>query len=427
MVNRPPDDERVEVLLTGATGFLGKVVLAELLKRLPTARIWALVRPSESQTARERYIRQVRLSPAFEDLPRGTWRRVRPLRGDVAKPDLGISPGMTRLLRERLTHVVHCAASVDFDLPLRDAAVSNISGSLHCLALARSCERPPVMVSVSTAYVGPHPPCGPLREELVPLPLDPQATYDAILAGDADQAELLTASRHPNTYTFTKCLAEHLLVAQRGDVPLQIVRPSIISASHSDPVPGWIDSYAAFAGFVVLIGAGRLRALRAVPETPLDIVPCDAVATRIVDCALEPPSSGDVGIHYAVVGVDRAPTVQECCDRIVEYFTLSPIDRKPGMSYVGSDPVRFELEHLQHHVAPRTLATAWLGLLGKDRSRRGVKRLFERVSYLNEAFPYFTHNTFDFQPKQPLELPGHDPGDYITEVCSGVTQYLMGR
>jgi fatty acyl-CoA reductase len=419
---RPP-----EILLTGATGFLGKVVLAELLQRMPEARIWTLLRPSSQHTARERHVRQIRMSPAFRELPRSIWERARPLRGDLAHEDLGVSPAMTRLLRDRLTHIVHCAASVDFDQPLRAAARSNIAGSLHTLALARSCARPPVMVSVSTAYVGPHPPDGPLREILVPLPVDPRQTYEAILAGELRQEELLATTGHPNTYTLTKCLAEHLLVAERGDVPLRIVRPSIISASRSLPVPGWIDSYAAFAGFVVLIGAGRLRALRAEPDTPLDIVPCDAVATRIVDCALASAQPGDHSIHYAVVGLDRAPTVRECCDRIVDHFREHPIDRRPGMSYVGSDPVRFELEHLQHHVAPRTLATAWLGLLGRERTRMGVKRLFQRVSYLNEAFPYFTHNAFDFRPEQPLELGEHDPGEYITEVCRGVAKYLMGR
>jgi fatty acyl-CoA reductase len=418
---------RPEILLTGATGFLGKVVLAELLERLPGARIWVLVRPSETQTARERFIRQVRLSPAFAGVARETWERVRPLRGDMFEPDLGISPAMTRLLRERLSHVVHCAASVDFDQPLQAAATANIAGSLHALDLARSCHNAPVMVSVSTAYVGPHPPGEALAEALVPLPLDTERVYESIMAGEADRDALLEETGHPNTYTFTKCLAEHLLVARRGEVPLRIVRPSIISASRARPVPGWIDSYAAFAGFVVLIGAGRLRALRARPQTPLDIVPCDAVATRIVDCALGNGQEGGHSIHYAVVGLERAPTVQECCDRIVEYFTAHPIDRKPGMSYVGPDAVRFELEHLQHHVAPRTLASAWLGLLGKERTRQGVKRLFRRVSYLNEAFPYFTHHAFDFQPAQPLELPDHDPGEYVTEVCEGVARYLMGR
>ncbi len=416
-----------EILLTGATGFVGKVVLAELLREQPEARIWTLLRPSVSMPARERHLRLIRMAPCFRDLPRSTWKRVRPLRGDLARPDLGISPAVRSLLTDRLTHVVHCAASVDFEQPIEGALSSNVDGSLHVLDLARDCRRGPVMVSVSTAFVGPHPPEGPLLESPVELSIDPSEAREAIREGRLDQATALANSGHPNTYTFTKCLAEHLLFERREHVPLRIVRPSIISASRNRPLPGWIDSYAAFAGFVVLIGAGRLRALRADPDVPLDIVPCDAVAERIVEQTFASAEPGELSISYAVVGLDRAPTVQQCCDRIIAWFSEHPIDRKPGLAYVGTDPLRFEIEHLQHHVAPRHLATTWLGLLGRARTRLGVKRLFERVSYLNQAFPYFTHNRFDFQPRQPLALEGYEAESYVDEVCQGVSRYLLGR
>lgn len=41
----------------------------------------------------------------------------------------------------------------------------------------------------------------------------------------------------PNTYTYTKALAEHILVEERGDIPLAIVRPSIVGASWKEPFP----------------------------------------------------------------------------------------------------------------------------------------------------------------------------------------------
>ena len=42
---------------------------------------------------------------------------------------------------------------------------------------------------------------------------------------------------HPNTYTFTKCLAEYVLAEQAQDLPVVIFRPSIIGASLREPVP----------------------------------------------------------------------------------------------------------------------------------------------------------------------------------------------
>jgi hypothetical protein len=46
----------------------------------------------------------------------------------------------------------------------------------------------------------------------------------------------------PNTYVYTKGLAEQLLETKRGSVPLAIVRPSIVTAAESEPFPGWVDN-----------------------------------------------------------------------------------------------------------------------------------------------------------------------------------------
>ena len=55
-----------------------------------------------------------------------------------------------------------------------------------------------------------------------------------------EQLELLTPSLkggRPNTYTFTKALAEHLLIREAGDLPLAIYRPSIVGAAYEEPFP----------------------------------------------------------------------------------------------------------------------------------------------------------------------------------------------
>ena len=41
----------------------------------------------------------------------------------------------------------------------------------------------------------------------------------------------------PNTYTYTKQMAESMLVAEAGDMPLCIVRPSIVTAAWKEPFP----------------------------------------------------------------------------------------------------------------------------------------------------------------------------------------------
>lgn len=53
---------------------------------------------------------------------------------------------------------------------------------------------------------------------------------------------------HPNTYTLTKHMAEHIVNDYHGRLPLCIVRPSIVTVSHQEPFPGWIDNIYGIAG-----------------------------------------------------------------------------------------------------------------------------------------------------------------------------------
>ena len=228
-----------EVLLTGATGFLGKVVLFELLRRreaLGIDRIHVLVRTNRNGTAERRFENDIASSPCFAAMESDWTGYVTALACDLSLPGAGIDVEERAALQESVTHVINCAASVQFDLPIEKAAAANITTALEMLELARGCTRLESFVNVSTAYVTPHiSDDEPVREVLAPLPRPARELYEAIQRGEVDENELMARSGHPNTYTLTKCIAEHLLVEQQGDVPLALVRPSIISASMERP------------------------------------------------------------------------------------------------------------------------------------------------------------------------------------------------
>jgi alcohol-forming fatty acyl-CoA reductase len=82
----------------------------------------------------------------------------------------------------------------------------------------------------------------------------------------------------PNTYTFTKRMAEHLLVENNAkNLPMYIIRPSIIGASLEEPFPGWTDSIGLAGGLYLLAGLGLLREIPGDPNNIGDIVPVDIV------------------------------------------------------------------------------------------------------------------------------------------------------
>lgn len=102
----------------------------------------------------------------------------------------------------------------------------------------------------------------------------------------------------PNTYTYTKALAEQLLEEQCGTVPLAIVRPSIVTAALKEPVPGWVDNYngatgktidywhthascilkhwpLSFIGTIAAVGKGFFRVMKINADLVADIIPVD--------------------------------------------------------------------------------------------------------------------------------------------------------
>lgn len=413
--------DRRTFLLTGATGFLGKVVLEELVRRrdeLRVGKVHVVIRPSDSRTAAERFAHEVVASPCFAKLPPGWTDLVEVVEADLEHPGLGLN-GHGTAVESTVTHIIHSAASVSFDLPIAEAAKANIVAALNVLELAKRCPRLERMVDVSTAYVTPHNGAdGIVQEVLAPLPRPAAELFDAIQAHRESERKLLHESGHPNTYTLTKSIAEHLLMERRGHVPLTIVRPSVISASLQHPFPGWIDSTAAFGGFVLMIGLGHLRAVVGHGESRLDIVPVDEVAARILSSLDHPPAMPQAIVH-ATAGSRLSPTLLECWDTIAEYFGVNRVQRRPTRAYLGPRKLSFLMADALHHRLPTTMAS----LRGKD-LRRKARSLRARLDMLNRAFPYFTSNSFAFHSSQPM-ADGFVPRDYVRLVCQGMHLHIL--
>ncbi len=421
----------MKIFLTGVTGFVGKVVLEELLRRqdeFGLERVDLLIRPSEREpNPEQRFKKEVAASPCFSRLPPDWTRRVAVVPGELTLENCGMFPPEWERLSKEVTHIINCAASVEFDLPVEEAAAANILSSLHVLEFAKACVGLKRMVSVSTAYVTPHAGNIPIEEKIVPLKRPAGEIYREILSGKVDTQELLKETGHPNTYTLTKCLAEHLLSEKRGSVPLAIVRPSIVSASWKTPFPGWIDSRAAFAGFVALIGSGYLRSVVAQYPVRLDVVPCDVVAHRIVETTVRENADdpGSLEIRHAVAGLHGSCRIRTCIEVIEGFFRRHPADRYPHLIYVGSKNWKFKLKEFWHHHLPLGLTRTWCSLTGKRKQKKRVRRLTSQLNYLNRGFPYFTHHTFDFKASMPLSDPDFVKAEYIETVCRGVHGHLL--
>lgn len=419
------------VLLTGCTGFVGKVVLEELLRRreeLDIDRIHLLIRPRGRKSPEDRFNRSLGQSRAFSTLEPGWKKFCSPVAGDMLDEGLGVSESDAERLQKELTHIIHCAASVRFDLPIAEAASINITGALRVLEFAKGCGKLQRLVDVSTAYVTPHPGGGPLvvEEELVKLPFDATDVYQEIIAGRSDEKALMARTGHPNTYTFTKCLAETLLSERREDVPLTLLRPSVVSACRRRPFAGWIDSHAAYAAFISLLGAGHLKVARVNPTAVLDVVPCDDVADRIISCTFEPELQQPFVIRHAVAGIENSGELPRLAYTHERHFKAHPHEKEVRWAYVGENLAAFRFHEIVHHHMPISAARVATKLTGQKRANVKLERLAKGLGYLDEAFHYFCHHTFDFRTAFP-PLEDFNLDTYLQSVSDGISEHLLKR
>ena len=148
-------------LLIGATGFIGKVWLANLLHDLPEiGKVYVLIRRNRSQTALARFQKLVEESPVFGPLAEQHHsrladfirERVEVVEGDVTKPGLGLSPEVAARLRATLDVTVNSSGLTDFNPDLRDALSSNVVAVRNVLDLLKTCDRA-ALLHLSTCYV----------------------------------------------------------------------------------------------------------------------------------------------------------------------------------------------------------------------------------------------------------------------------------
>jgi Male sterility protein/haloacid dehalogenase-like hydrolase len=149
------------ILLIGATGFIGKVWLENLLAGVPEiGRVHLLIRGSRSVTALQRFQRLVEESAVFEPLAARYGdkfseflrERVEVHSGDFSEPGLGLAPEVRQRLGRSLDVIVNSAGLTDFNPDLREALATNVGATANVLDFLRTCDHA-ALLHLSTCYV----------------------------------------------------------------------------------------------------------------------------------------------------------------------------------------------------------------------------------------------------------------------------------
>jgi thioester reductase-like protein len=267
------------VLLTGATGFIGMELLARYLE-CTDRRVYALVRGASDREVAARLDGTLRCLFGT-DHPYAS--RVVAVRGDIARPDLGLGRRRRDALAERVGEVVHGAASVSFGLSLDASRAVNVEGTRRMLELAQRCHQRGGLrrfTYISTAYVaGEH-------------------------AGCFSEDDLDVGQSFRNAYERSKFEAEQHVTRWRARLPVTVARPSIVVGEREG---GWTASFNVLYWPLRAFSRGAYAALPARADAPVDVVSVDYVADAVLALSQAGEAEGatfhlTAGPHVSSVG-----------------------------------------------------------------------------------------------------------------------------
>ncbi|MFB7955998.1 amino acid adenylation domain-containing protein [Streptomyces sp. NPDC056045] len=311
-----------EVLLTGATGFLGAFLLRELLIRT-SARVHCLVRGTDQAHAAAR-LRAVQ--EAYGIVNEEAQGRIVVHAGDLALPRLGLSEEVFDRLARTVDVVHHAGASVNLAQAYAQSRPANVCGTVEVLRLAAAHRTVPVHhISTVGVFAGPALTARRLR------PDEPLTPVEALVHG----------------YTQSKWVAERLVeTARERGLPVSVYRPTRIAG---DSTTGACQS----ADFLWLLLKGCAQAGLAprLDDVAFDLVPVDHVSRAVVALASNPEAAGR---NFHLAGERLMPFGR----------AVACVRRELGLS-ITDVPVREWLRAIE--TLPDNAAFPLLGVMGDGR------------------------------------------------------------
>ncbi|XP_060668544.1 probable fatty acyl-CoA reductase 4 isoform X1 [Ziziphus jujuba] len=358
--------ENKTILVTGATGFLGKMLVEKVLRVQPNVKkLYLLIRASDSHSASRRMYTEVIGKELFRVL-REKWdtnfesliaEKVAAISGDVSCENLGLDVNDMEKLWKDIDVIVNSAATTSFDGRYDVALGTNTLGVLHVLSFAKKCTNLKMLVHLSTAYV-----CGErdgliLEDEMfytgktlkVTSKLDfkeEQKLMAEKLEELRDQnasADTITTTMRdfgiqraklygwPNTYVFTKAMGEICLRNSKENFPLVIIRPTMVTSSYKEPFPGWIEGLRTIDSVIVGYGKGKVKFFLSKPKLVLDLIPGDMVINIILAAmAAHANQSSDATIYQIGSSLKNPIDMPNIRRFFFQYLTKNPLEGKKG-------------------------------------------------------------------------------------------------
>ncbi|KAK9196494.1 hypothetical protein WN943_004623 [Citrus x changshan-huyou] len=289
--------------VTGATGFLAKVLIEKILRTVPEV-INAELFKCIQQTYGE----------CYHDF---MLNKLVPVIGNISESNLGLEGDLATVIANEVDVIINSAASITFHERYDIAIDINTRGPAHIMTFAKKCKKVKVFVHVSTgkclkpimfAAVSKNPSYvnGKRQGRIMEKPfcmgdtiarelnfsnfktetkldvgkeIELAVKSKKALENDEDALKkmkelgLERARKHrwQDTYIFTKAMGEMLIDTMKENIPIVIIRPGIIESTYKEPFPGWIEGNRMLDLIISYYGKGQLNGFVGDPSGIIDL------------------------------------------------------------------------------------------------------------------------------------------------------------
>jgi long-chain acyl-CoA synthetase len=317
------------VLLTGASGFLGTQIAIRLITQTDS-KIIALIRAPSPEMAVLRFKR------AWWDWPelyQNIGTRIQVINGDLTKTRLNQTETRYLELTKNITHIIHCAADTTPNLSIDKLRSINVTGTENIIQLAHDINADhglSRLSHVSTAYVA--------------------GKRGGIIA----ETDLSGESGFSSLYEQTKYESELLLANAKKALLVSVFRPSLIVG---DSKTGAVKTFNTVYYMLKQYLTGHLRFIPASSRLKLNIVPVDYVADAITSLTFNPEASG-LAFHLTAPN-ENAPTAKELVRFVQSWAKQNMNQNLPNPQFIPVSPKTIHgAMQLQTRINPKAKSSA---------------------------------------------------------------------
>ncbi|KAG5330626.1 FACR1 reductase, partial [Acromyrmex charruanus] len=390
------------------------------------------MRPKKGLSIKERLDKILNL-PIYEKLGKersSNFEKLIPISGDVNEKILGLSAMDRQMLIERVTIIIHAAADVKFNNSIKHAIFVNTRATRDICILAQNMKNLIALVYVSTAFAHVN---EPFIDEKIYLPIaDWQKIIEIVETLDEHTLNIFTAKcldYAPNTYIFSKNLAEKIIQDYSSSLPCAIIRPSIVTTTFQEPFPGWLDNVYGPIGLSIAAGKGILQVVCMNESIKEDIIPVDILTKILIVVTWKVGlTTYDHSITDSALLVVNCTNVINCSRQNYSNIFINLITNDIPLENVVSIPgpittqnfVLFYTLTILLQILPAILIDLILKCIGRQPM---LVRLQRAIYVVNFALSYFTFYQWKFNNANKLTLMSLIPHDDIDSFSFEISNF----